>query len=123
MGLGILEDTHLAHVPGTSLFRDDPNAAALAHLAAGAGADTEDPDTVIAKIDLSKLKHASGKHSHIVLVPQPSDDPNGPLNGPVWKKHLVSLRFLCLLAMWVLHGVGVGGTRGLRSVEDAGTSL
>ena len=89
MGLGILEDRHLAHVPGTTLFRDDPSAAALAALVSTStpGAELE---VGLSKIDLSKLKHAKGKHSHIVLVPQPSDDPNDPLNWPVWKKHLVS---------------------------------
>ena len=83
MGLGILDDPYLIHVPGTTLFRDDPSAAALAQL-------TKDEKTGNERrIDLSKLKHAKGKHSHIVLVPQPSDDPNDPLNWPVWKKHLV----------------------------------
>lgn len=32
------------------------------------------------------LKHGTGKNAHIVLVPQPSDDPNDPLNWPKWKK-------------------------------------
>ena len=74
MGLGILEDTHLEHVPGTTLFSDDPN-----KNAAEAYKD----------VDLNLLKHAKGKDSHIVLVPQPSDDPNDPLNWPKWKKHMV----------------------------------
>lgn len=74
MGLGILEDRHLEHVPGTSLFSDDPNASAA---------------EAYAGIDFSLLKHAKGKNSHIVLVPQPSDDPNDPLNWPKWKKHTV----------------------------------
>ncbi|KAH7026872.1 major facilitator superfamily domain-containing protein [Macrophomina phaseolina] len=33
-----------------------------------------------------RLKHATGKNAHIVLVPQPSEDPNDPLNWPLWKK-------------------------------------
>ncbi|GME23753.1 Major facilitator superfamily [Neofusicoccum parvum] len=37
------------------------------------------------------LKHGSGKNAHIVLVPQPSDDPNDPLNWPLWKKDLTYL--------------------------------
>ena len=83
MGLGILDDRYLKHVPGTSLFRDDPSAAVLALI-------TRDEETgKELNIDLGKLKHAKGKHSHIVLVPQPSDDPNDPLNWPSWKKHLV----------------------------------
>lgn len=75
MGLGILEDTHLVNVPGTCLFNDDPNAVAL---------------SAYEGVDLSALKHAPGKDSHIVLVPQPTDDPNDPLNWPTWKKHMVS---------------------------------
>ena len=74
MGLGILDDKHLDHVPGTTVFSDDPNAAALA---------------AYEGIELSELKHGEGKNSHIVLVPQPSDDPNDPLNWPSWKKHMV----------------------------------
>ena len=75
MGLGILEDKHLAHVPGTAPFNDDPNALAR---------------TAYKGIDLSLLKHGTGRNAHIVLVPQPSDDPNDPLNWPKWKKHMVS---------------------------------
>ncbi|KZS96641.1 MFS general substrate transporter [Sistotremastrum niveocremeum HHB9708] len=74
MGLWILEDRHLSRVPGTSVFSDDPNAAAV---------------SAYDGLDLSKLKHGSGRNSHIVLVPQPSDDPNDPLNWPQWKKHMV----------------------------------
>ena len=74
MGLGILDDKHLQHVPGTSVFSDDVNATAL---------------KAYEGIDLDQLKHAKGKNAHIVLVPQPSDDPNDPLNWPQWKKHMV----------------------------------
>ncbi|BGP21868.1 hypothetical protein JCM10295v2_000743 [Rhodotorula toruloides] len=73
MGLGILNDKHLENVPGTTLFSQDPNAIA---------------ESQYAGVDLSALKHGKGRHSHIVLVPQPSDDPNDPLNWPRWKKHL-----------------------------------
>ena len=74
MGLGILEDNYLEHVPGTSVFNDDPNASAL---------------SAYEGLDLNKLKHGSGKNAHLVLVPQPSDDPNDPLNWPQWQKHTV----------------------------------
>ncbi|THG97134.1 hypothetical protein EW145_g7668, partial [Phellinidium pouzarii] len=74
MGLGILNDTHLEHVPGTALFSDDPNATAR---------------SVYAGVDASQLKHGRGRNAHIVLVPQPSDDPNDPLNWPQWQKHTV----------------------------------
>jgi len=72
MGVGILEDKHLEVVPGTAIFSEDPNAAALA---------------AFQHLDIHKLKHATGKHSEIILVPQPSDDPNDPLNWPRWRKH------------------------------------
>ncbi|KAL5478934.1 hypothetical protein ACEPAI_2221 [Sanghuangporus weigelae] len=86
MGLGILEDTHLEHVPGTTLFRDDPNAVA---------------EDLYQGIDLQSLKHAKGKNSHIVLVPQPSDDPDDPLNWSRAKKHtgpLVSAHIVTMAA-------------------------
>ncbi|BGO93095.1 hypothetical protein NBRC10512_003280 [Rhodotorula toruloides] len=73
MGLGILNDKHLENVPGTTLFSQDPNAVA---------------ESQYAGVELSALKHGKGRNSHIVLVPQPSDDPNDPLNWPRWKKHL-----------------------------------
>ncbi|KAI7162484.1 MFS general substrate transporter [Hortaea werneckii] len=39
--------------------------------------------------DESSLKTA--KDGHTILVPQPSEDPNDPLNWPWWKKHAVLL--------------------------------
>jgi len=74
MGLGVLDDHHLDHVPGTTLFNDDPNAIAK---------------DVYDGLELNKLKHGTGRNSHIILVPQPSEDPNDPLNWPQWKKHMV----------------------------------
>lgn len=59
MAFGILEPTGAASVPGTTLLDDH----ALPAIAGQQG-----------------LKTATGKHSHIILVPQPSDDPNDPLN-------------------------------------------
>jgi hypothetical protein len=41
------------------------------------------------------LKHGTGRNSHIVLSPQPSEDPNDPLNWPLWKKEL-NVAILCL---------------------------
>ena len=84
MGLGILDDHKLEHVPGTSVFSDDPNATA---------------EAVYVDVDLSRLKHGKGKDEHIVLVPQPSDDPNDPLNWSRWKKHLVSYNCTTLLLL------------------------
>ena len=55
MGLGVLEDKHLDHVPGTVLLDDE-------------AAHVEDITGM--------LKHGTGRDAHIVLSPQPSDDPN-----------------------------------------------
>ncbi|KIJ51227.1 hypothetical protein M422DRAFT_244411 [Sphaerobolus stellatus SS14] len=71
MALGILDIE--GEVPGTCLLTDDPNQKAL---------------EIYRGIDVSSLKHAvSATDSDIILVPQPSDDPNDPLNWPRWKKH------------------------------------
>ncbi|CZR69722.1 related to transporter protein HOL1 [Phialocephala subalpina] len=77
MGLGVLNDKNLPHVPGTVLLNDE--AANEEQILAG-------------------LKHAKGRDSHIVLSPQPSDDPNDPLNWPLWKKELI-VAILCLGSM------------------------
>ncbi|KAH8883271.1 MFS transporter-like protein [Thozetella sp. PMI_491] len=85
MGLGVLEDTKLEHVPGTS---------PLSEIGQG--------DIDLQGIDHSLLKHdASGK---IVLVPQPSDSPNDPYNWPRWKKEMFTVAFA--------YGCGVTGALG-----------
>lgn len=71
MGLWVLDDTHLEHVPGTALLADIQ------------GANT------------SPLQHDKGKDSDILLVPQPSSSPNDPLNWPLWKKDLMLL-LICI---------------------------
>ena len=68
MGLGIFEDSKLAHVPGTVLLDE-----VAGH----------------AKHQTTNLKHASGKDSHIILAPQPSEDPNDPLNWSAFRKDFV----------------------------------
>ncbi|GAM89316.1 hypothetical protein ANO11243_073530 [Dothideomycetidae sp. 11243] len=70
-------DTHLAHVPGTVILDDD-------------AAHTEGTT--------AGLKHGSGRDAHIVLNPQPSEDPNDPLNWPIWKKEMV-VAVLCFGGM------------------------
>jgi hypothetical protein len=44
------------------------------------------------------LKHGTGRSAHIVLAPQPSEDPNDPLNWSAWKKELC-LMVLCYGSM------------------------
>ncbi|KAJ8523070.1 hypothetical protein ONZ45_g448 [Pleurotus djamor] len=70
MSFGILEDKYLKDVPGTALLTD----LQVAHGHQRSGNVT------------NELKHGTGRHAHIVLVPQPSDDPNDPLNWPRWRK-------------------------------------
>jgi hypothetical protein len=47
-------------------------------------------------------------NSDIVLIPQPTDDPNDPLNWPRWKKWFafISMLLLCQAGGWVVGGVG-----------------
>ncbi|KAF2462459.1 major facilitator superfamily domain-containing protein [Lineolata rhizophorae] len=68
MGLGILESRTASKVPGTVTLDE-----AAAHSENVTG----------------NLKHGHGKDHHIVLVPQPSDDPNDPLNWSSFQKHVV----------------------------------
>ncbi|KAF1960645.1 serine/threonine kinase 16 [Byssothecium circinans] len=75
MGLGVLEDHHLQHVPGTALLADMIDAQHHQYH----GRDT------------SILKHGTGRNADIVLVPQPSESPRDPLNWPQWKKELLLL--------------------------------
>lgn len=80
MGLGVLEDRKLEHVPGTALLSDMIGAANDHHQG---------------NLDTSLLRHAKGRDADIVLVPQPSKSPNDPLNWPLWKKDLM-LFIICI---------------------------
>ncbi|ETW86516.1 major facilitator superfamily [Heterobasidion irregulare TC 32-1] len=70
MVFGILEDKYLEHVPGTAL---------LSELSIVHGHE-------VTLDKASDLKRGTGRHAHIVLNPQPSDDPRDPLNWSRWKK-------------------------------------
>lgn len=77
MGLGIIDDTKLAHVPGTVLLDEEAG-------------HTEE--------QTGNLKHGIGKDSHIILAPQPSEDPNDPLNWSQFSKDF-ALTVLCFGAV------------------------
>ncbi|RYO85801.1 hypothetical protein DL766_003757 [Monosporascus sp. MC13-8B] len=63
MGIGVLEDSYLAKPPGTSNIGENPQSSSET-------ASVEDPK----------------KDGDIILVPQPSDSPNDPLNwSSAWK--------------------------------------
>ncbi|KAK0270537.1 hypothetical protein LTR35_014073 [Friedmanniomyces endolithicus] len=76
MGLGVLDDKNLQHVPGTATLED-----------------FTEPHT-------GTPHHANVKHGKdgIILVPQPSDDPRDPLNWPLWRRDLIT-GILCLLSV------------------------
>lgn len=81
MGLLICEPKATTHVSGTVLL--DQQAAHSEAVTAG-------------------LKHGKGKDAHIVLAPQPSEDPNDPLNWNSLKK----LRVMVITYFGVIvHGV------------------
>ncbi|KAF4458726.1 hypothetical protein FALBO_14530 [Fusarium albosuccineum] len=104
MGLGILENRDGRHVPGTVIL--DQSAA-----------HPRDHD--------EGLKRGQGRDSHIVLVPQPSDDPNDPLNWPASKKMsvfaiiLMGTAFVCVVPAPILNaGIVQVATDLNRSFSD-----
>jgi hypothetical protein len=58
------------------------------------------------QIVVSRHKHKRG--TDIVLVPQPSDDINDPLNWPAWKRALAfsTICAFTFVASWTLGGLG-----------------
>ncbi|KAH6681503.1 major facilitator superfamily domain-containing protein [Halenospora varia] len=69
MAWGILQDTKMEQVPGTAAMNDQSDI-------------PREYDQVPHEI----LKHGTGRLSHVILVPQPTDSPNDPLNWSLWKK-------------------------------------
>jgi hypothetical protein len=51
--------------------------------------DQSDLPPELHDIPLDRLKHGKGRYAHVLLVPQPSDSPNDPLNWPIWKKDII----------------------------------
>ncbi|KAI8960803.1 MFS general substrate transporter [Daldinia sp. FL1419] len=45
------------------------------------------------------IKYGTGKFANIELSPQPSEDPEDPLNWPLWKKHLNLVALLSMVAL------------------------
>ncbi|KAI4860713.1 MFS general substrate transporter [Hypoxylon rubiginosum] len=72
MPWGILEDKYMERVPGNIIL-----------------ADQTDVPVEYQNVSRDLLKHGTGKQSHIILAPQPSDSPNDPLNWPTWRKDLI----------------------------------
>ncbi|XXH04186.1 centractin- actin- protein of the dynactin complex [Hypoxylon texense] len=72
MPWGILDDKYMERVPGNIIL-----------------ADQTDVPEEYRNISRDLLKHGTGKFSHIILAPQPTDSPNDPLNWPTWRKDLI----------------------------------
>ncbi|KAF2676267.1 MFS general substrate transporter [Lentithecium fluviatile CBS 122367] len=82
MALGILEPKKAGEQPpGTEFLVDDTQTAAEHQL------------------EHENFKHAKGKKTNIILVPQPSLDPNDPLLWPTWKREtaFAILFFNCII--------------------------
>ncbi|KAF2221371.1 putative MFS transporter [Elsinoe ampelina] len=76
MGLGVLEDRKLAHVPGTATLSE----------------------LVSADAPLSGIPSLKRSKEGVILVPQPSDSRDDPLNWPLWRRDLI-LSILSLLSV------------------------
>lgn len=72
MAWGILETRSRRHVPGTVLLNES-------------GEDEARVSSV--------LKTTKHRGKTIILVPQPSNDRNDPLNWPLWVRDLISLLY------------------------------
>ncbi|PLB36338.1 putative MFS transporter [Aspergillus candidus] len=73
MGLGVLEDTVLTNVPGTSDILEKEQSI----------------DQTIDSALNPNLKYDRSGAVPVLLIPQPTDDPNDPLNWPLWKRDLI----------------------------------
>ncbi|SPN97161.1 related to transporter protein HOL1 [Cephalotrichum gorgonifer] len=89
MPMGILQSRSLDHVPGTTRYFDDPE---RPQIATGTAADD------------AGLKCDRSGPVPIILVPQPSDDPNDPLNWPLWRRDLITF----ILSMTAIFATSLG---------------
>ncbi|KAL2017411.1 hypothetical protein VTK56DRAFT_2213 [Thermocarpiscus australiensis] len=87
MPFGILDCKKMEVVPGTAFMSDQ-----------------DDLPPEYADVPRERLKHGTGRYKDVILVPQPSDSPNDPLNWPQWKKELIL--FICGLSAAVVGAYG-----------------
>ncbi|KAI0206183.1 major facilitator superfamily transporter [Astrocystis sublimbata] len=85
MGLGILDVQ--GHVPGTTRYFEEPG-------------EFETAGTT----NLPSLKCDRSGPMPIILNPQPSDDPNDPLNWPLWRRDIITF----LLSMAAIFATALG---------------
>lgn len=55
--------------------------------------------TTMGSMRKRNIKYGSGKHSTVELIPQPSDDPDDPLNWPRWRKDLNLVSLLMMVGL------------------------
>ncbi|KAK8203093.1 putative MFS transporter [Phyllosticta capitalensis] len=72
MGLGILESRSMDRVPGTVLLEDEQQ--------------NQQSNLILDP----NLKYDRSGPVPVILVPQPSDDPNDPLNWPLWWRDIIT---------------------------------
>jgi len=99
MPFGILECKKMEVVPGTAFMTDQ-----------------DDLPPEYSEIPRDRLKHGTGRFKDVILVPQPSDDPNDPLNWPQWRKELVL--FICGLSAAVVGAYGPMLSPGFIDIAD-----
>lgn len=83
MGLGVLDVADGQHVPGTIIaIAEQPNQSL--HGFAGTSFIHDDASRPFHAVDVhSGLKYDRSGSVPVILVPQPSDDPNDPLVNPL----------------------------------------
>ena len=83
MGLGVLEDRRMEHVPGassTASLLTAPLVDRSAYLSTGTAFVLDDASRPVdPNVADSGLKYDTSGKVPVILVPQPSDDPNDPL--------------------------------------------
>ena len=108
MGLGILEDRSMDHVPGmrpagNRSLRQRVSLLTIATI--GTTRYFDDPERPQYAADgVQYLKCDTSGPVPIILVPQPSDDPNDPLNWPLWKRDLITF----ILSMTAIFATALG---------------
>jgi MFS family permease len=102
--LGILNDKHTEEVPGTVLLlasnRNEP--LGMQHQPARHSSSSIAASTPPQPVESRRSSHVDKKKTpdgKVLLVPQPEDSPNDPLNWPAWRRDsaLLSLGFYCML--------------------------
>ncbi|KAI0401023.1 hypothetical protein F4802DRAFT_445092 [Xylaria palmicola] len=64
------------------------------------------------------LKYGNGKNATVELSPQPSEDPNDPLNWPLWKKNLNFIALLFMVAIAGAMKAALISVHGVLAVEE-----